>query len=97
MFTKFCKYVVVLNVAVSKSLKDCWISCQNSFQHTNHALDIHILLLQKGVYSYEYTDDWEKFNKTSLPEKEEFFPNQSIIHMGEYLFEAIKQTYWYHD
>ena len=29
-------------------------------------------MLWKGVYSYQYMDDWEKFNETSLPEKEEF-------------------------
>ena len=27
--------------------------------------------MQKGVYPYQYVDDWEKFNETSLPEKEE--------------------------
>ena len=26
-------------------------------------------LLRKGVYPYEYMDDWEKFNETILPEK----------------------------
>ena len=26
-------------------------------------------MLQKGVYPYEYMYNWEKFNKTSLPEK----------------------------
>ena len=26
-------------------------------------------MLQKGVCPYEYMDDWEKFNETSLPEK----------------------------
>ena len=31
------------------------------------------LLLQKGVYPYEYMDNWEKFNETSLPEKEDFY------------------------
>ena len=31
------------------------------------------MLLQKGVYPYEYMDDWEKFNETSLPEKEDFY------------------------
>ena len=25
-----------------------------------------------GVYPHEYMDDWEKFNETSLPEKEDF-------------------------
>ena len=27
-------------------------------------------MLWRGVYPYEYIDDWEKFNETSLPEKE---------------------------
>ena len=31
------------------------------------------MLLQKRVYPYEYMDDWEKFNETSLPEKEDFY------------------------
>ena len=29
--------------------------------------------MQKGVYPYEYKDNWEKFNETSLPEKEDFY------------------------
>ena len=31
------------------------------------------MLLKKGVYPYEYMDEWENFNETSLPEKEEFY------------------------
>ena len=31
-----------------------------------------ILLLRKGVYRYEYMDSWERFNETSLPDKEAF-------------------------
>ena len=30
-------------------------------------------MLQKVVYPYEYIDGWEKFNETSLPEKEDFY------------------------
>ena len=30
-------------------------------------------MLKKGVYSYYYMDDWEKLNKTALPE--EFYKN----------------------
>ena len=32
-----------------------------------------ILLLRKGVYPYEYMDEWEKFNERTLPEKEESY------------------------
>ena len=31
------------------------------------------LLLRKGVYPYEYMDSWERFNETSLPDKESFY------------------------
>ena len=30
-------------------------------------------MLQKGVYPYEYMDNWEKFNETSLSEKDDFY------------------------
>ena len=36
------------------------------------------MLLRKGVYPYEYIDDWEKFNKASFPEKEEFHSNLNM-------------------
>ena len=31
------------------------------------------MLLRKGVYPYEYMGSWEKFNETSLPDKEAFY------------------------
>ena len=31
------------------------------------------MLLHKGVYLYEYMDDWEKLNETSLPETDNFY------------------------
>ena len=36
------------------------------------------MLLRKGVYPYEYMDDWEKFNETTLPKKEEFYSNLNM-------------------
>ena len=35
-------------------------------------------MLQKGVYPYEYMDDWKKYNKTSLPEKEDFYSHLNM-------------------
>ena len=35
-------------------------------------------MLRKGVYPYEYMDDWEKLKETSLPEKEGFFNNLNM-------------------
>ena len=36
------------------------------------------LLLSKGVYPYEYMKDWQKFNETSLPEKEDFYSDLNM-------------------
>ncbi|CAB4413320.1 unnamed protein product [Rhizophagus irregularis] len=33
------------------------------------------IYLKKGVYPYEYMDDWKKFEKTSLPPKGAFYSN----------------------
>ena len=37
------------------------------YKFSNHDKNKFILLLQKGVYPYEYMNDWEKFTETSLP------------------------------
>ena len=42
----------------------------------NFAMEIlhkFILLLRKGVYPYEYMDSWQRFDETSLPDKEAFY------------------------
>ena len=39
---------------------------------SNHDNNKFILILRKVVCLYEDMDDWEKFNKTSLPEKDNF-------------------------
>ena len=35
-------------------------------------------MLRKGVYPYEYIDNWERFNETSLRSKESFYSNLNI-------------------
>ena len=43
----------------------------NIYKFSNHDIIMFILLLQKGVYPYEYMDDCKKFNETSLTGKED--------------------------
>ena len=31
------------------------------------------MLLRKSVYTYEHMDSWERFDETSLPDKEAFY------------------------
>ena len=36
------------------------------------------MLLRKGVYPYEFMDDWEKFNEKSLTAKKELYSNLNM-------------------
>ena len=42
-------------------------------------LNKFVLLLRKGVYSYEYMDSWERFNETSLPDKKYFYSELNLV------------------
>ena len=58
----------------------------NTYKYSSNDNNKFILLLKKGVYLYEYMDDWEKFNETLLPEKEDFYSqlNMEDISDGDY-------------
>ena len=45
----------------------------DAYRFSNRDINKFILLMRKGVYPYENMDDSEKFNKTSLPETEDFY------------------------
>ena len=45
----------------------------NTHQLCDNDLAKFMLLLRKGVYPYEYTDSWERFDETTLPTKEDFY------------------------
>ena len=53
----------------------------NTYKFSNHDNNKFILLLQNGVYLYEYMDNREKFSETSLPKKEGFYSNLNIEHI----------------
>ena len=50
----------------------------STYSFCNNDLNKFILLLRKGVYPYEYMDNWERFNETSLPSKESFYSNLNM-------------------
>ena len=41
------------------------------------------MLLRKGVYPCEYMDGWDKFNETSIPNKESFCSNLTMENIIE--------------
>ena len=50
----------------------------NTYRVCNKNLNKFILLLRKGVYPYEYMDNWERFDETLLPNKEAFYSNLNM-------------------
>ena len=50
----------------------------NTYKFSNHDVNKFISLLQIDIKQNEYMDDWEKFNETLLPEKEDFNSNWNL-------------------
>ena len=50
----------------------------NTYKFCNRDLSKFILLLKKGIYPYEYMDNWEKSDETLLPNREAFYSNLNM-------------------
>ena len=50
----------------------------STYEFCNKDLNKFILLLRKRVYPYEYMDNWERFNETSLSTKKSFYSNLNM-------------------
>ena len=50
----------------------------NTYKFCDNDLNKLLILLRKGVYPYEYMDDWNKFNEKVLPSKESFYSNLTL-------------------
>ena len=55
----------------------------NTYNFCDNDLNKFILLLRKRVYPYEYMDNWERFNETSLPNKESFYSNLNMENIDD--------------
>ena len=55
----------------------------NIHEFCNGDLKKFILLLRKGVYPYEYMDNWERFDETSLPDKESSYSSLNMENIDD--------------
>ena len=51
------------------------------------------LLLRKGIDPYNYMDQWGKFNKTSIPKKDELFSklNMEDVTDADYMQKSLQR------
>ena len=75
MFVLWKIYINIYQHKFDEKLKEQFL---NRYKFSNHDNNKFILLLWKGVYPFEYIDDWEKFNEISLLEKEEFYSHLNM-------------------
>ena len=50
----------------------------NVYEFCGYNMNKFITLLRKGVYPYEYMDEWNKFDEKGLPSKESFYSNLTM-------------------
>ena len=55
----------------------------NAYNFCNGDLNKFISLLRKGVYPYEYMNNWERFDETSLPDKELFYSSLNMENIDD--------------
>ena len=55
----------------------------NTYNFCDNDLNKFILLLRKGVYPYKYMDNWERFDETSLPDKESFYSSLNMENIDD--------------
>ena len=72
--------IITINKKSGEKLKKLFF---NTYKFSNFEV---FFMLWRGLCPYEYMDDWEKFNKTSLTEKEDFYrtPDMEDITDADY-------------
>ena len=64
----------------------------NTYKFSNHDNKKFILLLQKGVFTYECMDDWEKFEANWYPEKEDFYNHLNMEDITDRYYALLKRV-----
>ena len=66
--------------------KDLIKKFKNAYSFCNNDINKFVSLLRKGVYPYEYVDNWERFSEISLPSKEDFYSNLNMEDINDINF-----------
>ena len=86
---------------ICKKCKNKWTKLINEaikkfphiYQFCNGDHNKFVLLLRKGVYPYEYIDNWKRFNETSLPPKEAFHSKLNLEYIKDEYYEHAQKVW----
>ena len=65
----------------------------NIYEFRNKDITKFFLLLRKGVYPYEYMDSWERFDETSLPDKEVCYSSLNMENITDVDYRHAKRVF----
>ena len=63
------------------------------YKFCNKDVNKFILLLRKGVYSYEYMDNWKRFDEITLPDKKAFYSNLNMEDITDVDYRHAKKVF----
>ena len=71
------------------------LSCGNNkfFGFEDYNKSQYKLLIRKGIYPYEYMDNWDKFKETVLPPKEAFYSKLAMAGVSEENYEHMNRVW----
>ena len=73
--------------------KDLIKRFENTYEFCDRDINKFILLLRKGVYSYKYVNSWERFDETSLPDKEAFYSSLNMEDITDVDYRHAKRVF----
>ena len=59
------------------------------YKFCNGDLNKFFMLLRKGIYPYEYTDSWERFDENTIPPKEAFYSKLNLENITDKDYEHV--------
>ena len=66
---------------------------KNTYRFCNGNIDKFILLLRKGIYPYEYMDDWDRYNEEKLLDKSDFYSSFNMEEISEIDYRHAKKVF----
>ena len=66
---------------------------KSTYRFCNRNLDKFMLSLKKGIYPYEYMDDWDRFNEEILPDKSDLYSSFNMEEISEIDYRHAKEVF----